>query len=223
VDVACLTAGTRLRHELSAELCTWDVHDRRQRVRGGKAAQAIKTAAAFSGMNGPAQPRDFRKSRSSKSKAASTASGRRASGVGERREPHWGAYLDHVTRFAAFTRRKTPCATRRRTAQRTRCGETVHERARGWRIGAEALLRDGYGGRDESNHAVVVDRRRRGPGVLELFPHLLAVGFLVGIVSVSELDSWRSWLFKLAATKTHGCPVPHARLGASHLAWLRSL
>ena len=102
VDVACLTAGNEIAAGVVAELCTWDDMIEAAGC-GGKAAQAIKTAAAFSGMNGPAQPRGFQEVEILEVEGASTASGAAgnlawASGANLTGE----AYLDHVTRLAAF-------------------------------------------------------------------------------------------------------------------------
>jgi len=58
VDVAFLAAGNEIAAGVVAELCAWDDMIEAPGC-GSKAAQAIKTAAAFSGVNGAAQPRRF--------------------------------------------------------------------------------------------------------------------------------------------------------------------
>src|ERR1700738_4293444 len=72
VDVACLTAGNEIAAGIVAELCTWDDMIEAAGC-GGKAAQAIKTAAEFSGMNSAAQGRRFQKVQILEVEGASTA------------------------------------------------------------------------------------------------------------------------------------------------------
>jgi hypothetical protein len=58
VDVACLTAGNQIAAGIVAELRTWDDMIEAAGC-GSETAQAIKAAAAFSGMNSAAQRRMF--------------------------------------------------------------------------------------------------------------------------------------------------------------------
>src|SRR6266446_572369 len=100
--VALVTAGNQVAPGIIPELCKRD--DVIQAAGcGSNAAQAIKAAVAFSGVNGPAQPRRFQGVEIVEIERASTACGAAgnlawASGanlVGD-------AYLDHVTLFAAL-------------------------------------------------------------------------------------------------------------------------
>ena len=101
-EVALLTAGNQVAPGIVPELCKRD--DVIQAAScGGNAAQAIKAAAAFSGVNGPAQPRGFQEVEVVEIEYASTpccaarnlpwASGANLTG---------DAYLDQATRFAAL-------------------------------------------------------------------------------------------------------------------------
>jgi hypothetical protein len=102
LGVALVAAGNQVAPGIVPELCQRD--DVIQAAScGGNAAQAIKAAAAFSGVNGPAQPRGFQEVEIVEIECASTA--RCAA-----RNLAWAtganlagdAYLDHVTRFAAL-------------------------------------------------------------------------------------------------------------------------
>jgi hypothetical protein len=102
LGVALVTAGNQVAPGIVPELCQRD--DVIQAAScGGNAAQAIKAAPAFSGVNGPAQPRGFQEVEIVEIDRASTpccparnlawATGANLTG---------DAYLDHVTRFAAL-------------------------------------------------------------------------------------------------------------------------
>src|SRR6267378_5599782 len=100
--VALVTAGNQVAPGIVPELCKRD--DVIQAAGcGSNAAQAIKAAPAFSGVNGPAQPRRFQEVEIVEIERASTACGAAgnlawASGANLAGD----AYLDHVTRFAAL-------------------------------------------------------------------------------------------------------------------------
>jgi hypothetical protein len=102
LGVALVAAGNQVAPGIVPELCKRD--DVIQAAScGSNAAQAIKAAPAFSGVNGPAQPRGFQEVEIVEIDRASTpccparnlawATGANLAGE---------AYLDHVTRFAAL-------------------------------------------------------------------------------------------------------------------------
>jgi hypothetical protein len=102
LGVALVTAGNEIAAGIVPELCTWDDMIEAAGC-GGNAAQAIKAAPAFSGVNGQTKPRGFQEVEVVEIECPSTAccaggnlawaSG--ANLVGD-------AYLDLVTRFAAL-------------------------------------------------------------------------------------------------------------------------
>ena len=100
--VALVTAGNQVAPGIIPELCKRD--DVIQAAGcGGNAAQAIKAAAPFSGVNGPAQPRRFQEVEIVEIERASTACGAAGNLAWASRANLAGdAHLDHVTRFAAL-------------------------------------------------------------------------------------------------------------------------
>src|SRR5260370_4914440 len=100
--VALVTAGNQVAPGIIAELCKRDDVIQAASCRGN-AAQAIKAAPAFSGVNGPAQPRGFQEVEIVEIERASTACGAAGNLAWATRANLAGdAYLDHVTRFAAL-------------------------------------------------------------------------------------------------------------------------
>jgi hypothetical protein len=147
----------------------------------GNAAQAIKAAPAFSGVNGPAQPRGFQEVEVVEIESASTAfcaagNVAWASGANLTGEAH----LDQVTGFAAF-----------HEAQDTVGDEAAHRPANGvvGETGTTSEPEDGELEAKLSFQTAVAEEMRvdhavgggqaqaRDQEVLELFPHLFGIGF----------------------------------------------
>jgi hypothetical protein len=179
-EVALLTAGNQVAPGIVPELCKRD--DVIQAAGcGGNAAQAIKAAPAFSGVNGPAQPRGFQEVEIVAIECARTACGAAGNLAWASRGNLVGdAYLDHVTHPVALHQ-----------AQDAVRDQAAHSLAYGLRGKVRTTSEPGEGKLEPklSLEAAVADKmsvdrsvdggqaQTRDQEVLELFPHLFGIRF----------------------------------------------
>lgn len=180
LDITFLTAGNEVAAGVVSQLRQrYDVIDAASC--GSKAAQAIKTAAAFPGMNGSPERRRFQEVEIVEIEAARTDSG--AAG-----KPAWAsgadligeAHVDHMTGFAAFDEAQDTVGDEAahspasgvvgeaRTASEPEDRELEPKLSFEAAVAKEVRIDDAVGGGQAQT---------RDKEVLELFPHLCGVGF----------------------------------------------